>query len=163
MRFLSEVENGVYITDPLHNVHPDILARYYGTGGPPISRIDEDLEDPDVQTRTMLHEELIADLQSNLHDQPVPVPDNSNPFPSPEVEAIFCRALDDVRSAGLKPDNIFFRASEWAIDTYETHEDISVGFRRTKSLVMHLPPEIWMPRALEWAQGLLVLHYLLEL
>ncbi|KAG1889907.1 hypothetical protein F4604DRAFT_1568299 [Suillus subluteus] len=111
----------------------------------------------------MLHEEIIADMQSNIHDQPVPVPNNSNPFPSPEAEVIFCRALADVQSAGLKPDNVLFPASQWVIDTYETHEDISVGFRKTKSLTIHLPPEIWMPRALDWAQGLSVLHYLLEL
>jgi hypothetical protein len=84
VRFLSEVEKGVYITDPLRDVHPDIPARYYGTGGPPLSHIDA--EDSDVQTRTMLHEEIIADMQSNLHDQPVHVPNNSNPFASPEAE-----------------------------------------------------------------------------
>ncbi|KAG0707406.1 hypothetical protein DFH29DRAFT_796927, partial [Suillus ampliporus] len=160
IRFLSDVENGVYITDPLHDVHPDILNRYYGTGGPPLSRIDE--EDSDVQTRTTLREDIAADLQSNLHDQPVPVPDNSNPFPSPEAEDIFRQALTDVQSAGVKPDNAFFPASEWAFDTYETHEDISVGFRKTKTLMMHLPPEVWMPRAVVWAQGLSVLHYLLK-
>jgi hypothetical protein len=75
---------------------------------------------------------------------------------------IFCEALAEVQSAGLKPDNTLFAASEWAIDTYETHEDISVGFRKTKTLSVYLPPEIWMPRALAWAQGLSVLHHLLE-
>ncbi|KAG1849628.1 hypothetical protein DFJ58DRAFT_662291 [Suillus subalutaceus] len=162
MHFLSRVENGVYITDPLHDVHPDILTRYYGTGGPPLSHIDDLGKDTD-NSRTALQEEIAADMQSNLHDQPVPVPDHSNPFPSPEVEAIFCQALADVQSAGLKPDNSFFTASEWAIDTYETHKDISVGFRKTKTLLMSLPPKIWMPQALIWAQGLSVLHYLLEL
>ncbi|KAG1856469.1 hypothetical protein F4604DRAFT_1590356 [Suillus subluteus] len=144
MRFLSEVENRVYVTDPLHDIHPDILTRYYSTGGPSLSCIDKEDSD-DVQTRTTLQEEIVADMQLNLHDQPVPVPDNSNAFPSPKAEAIFYQALADVQSAGLKPDNTFFPASEWAIDTYETHEDISVGFRKTKTLSMHLPPEIWMP------------------
>ncbi|KAG1724333.1 uncharacterized protein EDB91DRAFT_1062891 [Suillus paluster] len=47
MHFLSEVENGVYITDPLHDVHPDILTQYYGTGGPPLSHINDSEEDTD--------------------------------------------------------------------------------------------------------------------
>ncbi|KAG1883227.1 hypothetical protein F4604DRAFT_1920409 [Suillus subluteus] len=127
MRFLSEVENRVYVTDPLHDIHPDILTRYYSTGGPSLSCIDKEDSD-DVQTRTTLQEEIVANMQLNLHDQPVPVPDNSNAFPSPKAEAIFYQALADVQSAGLKPDNTFFPVSEWAIDTYETHEDISVGF-----------------------------------
>ncbi|KAG1843459.1 hypothetical protein DFJ58DRAFT_665268, partial [Suillus subalutaceus] len=123
---LPDIENRVYITNPLHDVHPDILTRYYGTGGPPLSHIDE--EDSNVQTQTTLQDEIASDLQSNLHDQPVPVPDNSNPFPSPEAEVIFHQALADVQSAGVKPDDTFLPASEWAINTYETHEDISVGF-----------------------------------
>jgi len=155
MRFLSEVENGVYVADPLHNIHPDILTRYYGTGGPPLSRIDQEESDE-------LREEIMADVRSNLHDQPVSVPDHSYPFPSPEAEVIFRQALAEVQSAGLKPDNILFPVSEWSIDTYDTHEDISVGFRKTKSLSVYLPPEIWMPRALAWAQGLSVLHHLLS-
>jgi hypothetical protein len=155
MRFLSEVENGVYIADPLHDVHPDILTRYYGTGGPPLSHIDQ-------EDSAELRDVIATDIQSNLHDQPVLVPDHSNPFSSLEGEAIFRQALADVQSAGLKPDNTLFPASDWSIDTYETHEDISVGFRKVKTLLVHLPPEIWMPRALAWAQGLSVLHYLLE-
>ncbi|KAG1853410.1 hypothetical protein F4604DRAFT_1591593, partial [Suillus subluteus] len=67
IRLLSDIENGVYITDPLHDVHPDILTRYYGTGGPPLSRIDD--EDSDVQTQTTSQDEISSELQSNLHDQ----------------------------------------------------------------------------------------------
>jgi hypothetical protein len=70
MKFLSDIENGVYV-DPLHDIHPDILTRYYGTGGPPLSCIDQ-------EESAELREVIAADMQSNLHDQPVPVPDHAN-------------------------------------------------------------------------------------
>jgi hypothetical protein len=59
------------------------------------------------------------------------------------------------------PDSPHFPASQWNLSTYDTHENIVVGFQKTRSLVVHLPPEIWMPWALLWSRALSVLQYLL--
>ncbi|KAG1731007.1 hypothetical protein EDB19DRAFT_2010067, partial [Suillus lakei] len=157
LRFLSEIENGVYLDDPLEDIHPDLLARYHGTGGPSLSSEDQDDADEMHDLRDM----IVADLEENLNGEPVPVPKHANPFPSFEAETIFHQALTEIREADIMPDSPYFPASQWNLSTYDTHEDITVGFRKMRSLVVHLPPEIWMPRALLWSQALSVLQYLL--
>jgi len=157
LRFLSEIENGVYLDDPLENIHPDLLARYHGTGGPRLS--SEEQEDADEMHD--LRDMIVADIEGNLNGEPAPVPKHANPFPSLEAEMIFCQALADIQGSDIMPDGPHFPASQWNLSTYDTHENITVGFRKTRSSVVHLPPEIWMPRALLWSRALSVLQYLL--
>ena len=80
-----------------------------------------------------------------MNDEPVPVPKHANPFPSLEIETIFHLALMDIQATDIKPDSPYFPASHWNLSTYDTHEDITVGFRKMRALQVHLPPEIWMP------------------
>ncbi|KAG2117379.1 uncharacterized protein F5147DRAFT_567609, partial [Suillus discolor] len=141
----------------LEDIHPDLLAHYHGTGGPSLS--SEDQEDADEMHD--LQDMIVADLEENLNGEPILVPKHVNPFPSFEAETIFHQALTDIREADIMPDSPYFPALQWNLSTYDTHEDITVGFRKMRSLVVHLPPEIWMPWALLWSQALSVLQYLL--
>jgi hypothetical protein len=137
LRFLSEIENGVYLDDPLENIHPDLLAHYHGTGGPHLS--SEEQEDADEMHD--LRDMIVADIEGNLNGEPVPVPKHANPFPPLEAEMIFCQALTDIQGSDIMPDSPHFPASQWNLSTYDTHENITVGFQKTRSLVVHLPPD----------------------
>ncbi|KAF8837779.1 hypothetical protein BDN67DRAFT_908618, partial [Paxillus ammoniavirescens] len=153
----SVIENGVYIDDPFQDVDPDLLTHYYGTGGEPLS-FTEQAEAEELQGD--LEAQITADMQQNLHDEPVPMPDHSNPFSSPEI-IIFRKAVAEAEMVDLLPDSPVFPATHWDLHTYDTHEDIDVGFRKTKTLTIHLPPDVWMPQALAWAQGLTVMEHML--
>ncbi|KIK74208.1 hypothetical protein PAXRUDRAFT_176410, partial [Paxillus rubicundulus Ve08.2h10] len=107
-----------------------------------------------------LEAQITADMQANLHDEPVPVPDYSNPFSVPK-EVIFREAVGEAQQVGLLPDSPIFPATPWDLYVYDTHEDINVGFQKTKTLSIHLPPDVWMAWALTWAQGLTVMEHML--
>jgi hypothetical protein len=92
LKFLSKIENGVYLDDPLENIHTDLLACYHGTGGPCL--LSEEQEDADEMYD--LQDMIMADIESNLNGEPVPVSKNANPFPSFKAEMIFCQALADI-------------------------------------------------------------------
>lgn len=53
--------------------------------------------------------------------------------------------------------------AEWASsdDTYPSHEAIRCGNRGAKELIISLPLEFWWTRALEWAQGLELMTYVI--
>ncbi|KAH7908744.1 hypothetical protein BJ138DRAFT_1012174, partial [Hygrophoropsis aurantiaca] len=158
MRFLAQVNEGIYVNDPFKDIHPDILTRYHGTGGPSLSLEEQE----DAEEMQCLEGEIAADLESNLNHEPIAVPEQRNPFPSAEIEALFHQALADVQAEGHLPGTLAFPTSEWDLKSYPTHEDITVGFRRAKTLTVPLPPNVWMPRAIIWAQALQVLeHFLL--
>ncbi|KAH7919171.1 hypothetical protein BV22DRAFT_1023459, partial [Leucogyrophana mollusca] len=151
MRFLSEVENGVYTKDPFEDVHPDLIARYYGTEGPPLS-VDE--QDDVDEMRQAVEGEIASDMAANIHHEPVAVPEYSNPFPSADIEDLFYQALADVEASGLLPDSLTFPAFRWNLYSYDSHEDITVGFRKAKTLTIPLPPTVWCHELLDgYMQG----------
>ncbi|KIK79676.1 hypothetical protein PAXRUDRAFT_160712, partial [Paxillus rubicundulus Ve08.2h10] len=122
----------------------------------PISGLVTKNQSPSVN----IEAQITADMQQNLHNKPVPMPDHSNPFSSPEI-IIFREVVAKAEMVDLLPDSPIFPATHWDLHTYDTHVDINVGFWKTKTLTMHLPPDVWMPQALALAQGLTVMEHML--
>lgn len=50
--------------------------------------------------------------------------------------------------------------AEWENGEYPSVEEIKVGWKRQRQLVISLPDEVWRPRAEQWVQGLYVLNNL---
>ncbi|KAF8836291.1 hypothetical protein BDN67DRAFT_911482, partial [Paxillus ammoniavirescens] len=145
LRFLSEVEHGVYMEDPYADAHPDLLLRYYG-----VDSLTAEGSDADEQT---LEGEIAEEMQGNLNHEAIPVAEHHSPFASYRSENIFMQALAEVWESGLIPDHPNFLASDFHLTSYPTHEDITVGIHRSKSITLHLPHQ-WMPREQSWAQAL---------
>lgn len=104
---------------------------------------------------------IIADQESNILHEPVPVPDHRNPFSEdPTFEGYFFEALAEVRQEGIVPPGYGILPSEWAEEGYSPLEEIRLG--RSKTLTVALPDDIWRPRAELWVQGLDVLTRLIE-
>ncbi|KAF8837818.1 hypothetical protein BDN67DRAFT_908587, partial [Paxillus ammoniavirescens] len=163
LRFLSEVENGIYVEDPYADIHPTLLARYHGVDDPESLPLHEDADELDEMRQT-LEGEIATDMQANLNHEAITVAEHSSPFMSHDTETIFRQALADVQATGVIPDTIEFPVSGWDLSTYVTHEHITVGIRRSKFITLHLPATIWMPRAILWTQALHVLqHFLLAI
>ncbi|KAF8585468.1 hypothetical protein K439DRAFT_1343386, partial [Ramaria rubella] len=85
------------------------------------------------------------------HD-PIDVPDACSPFTHPDVLKTFKTALTYVHNAGLVPVDMGLRENEWEDSTYPTFEILKVG--RTKDTIITLPCTIWLPRAIQFRQGL---------
>ncbi|KAJ7232737.1 hypothetical protein C8J57DRAFT_1044785 [Mycena rebaudengoi] len=135
LRFISQTEHGVDEDQP--GVHPSVLEEFYG--------VDQDIDDgwDDVDM-----DDLIADEQlDDVRHEPVEVPPNGSPF-NAEIQAVFHDALQAVRAEEVIPE-------EFAdtLDDYPDEETIHLG-RGGKKISVVLPSDIWLPRALLWAQGL---------
>ncbi|KAF8591253.1 hypothetical protein K439DRAFT_1327261, partial [Ramaria rubella] len=85
------------------------------------------------------------------HD-PIDVPDARGPFTHPDVLKTFKTALTYVCNAGLVPVDMGLRENEWEDSTYPMFEILKVG--RTKDTIITLPHTIWLPRAIQFGQGL---------
>lgn len=161
MRFVSEVENGVYTEDPYADVHPELLLRYYGVDSTSISSEDEDEVE---EMHQILEGDIAADMEANLTHDAVAVAEHNSPFTTLEAEALFLQALGEVQEEGLIPDHSDDLGAEFDLTSYPTHEQITIGVRRSKLIILHLPPKIWMPRAQSWVQALHALeHFILAL
>jgi hypothetical protein len=153
MRLMSDLTRGKYSND-FDNVHPDILERYLGVHGPPSQRqhsgagaSDDDEDYSDLDDR------IAIDQEHHIRHDPIEVPPHSNPFKSPDTEALFDSAHRDVVAAGIVPSGFGVQESEWDGEIYPEHEDIKSG-RGGKHLNICLPFVIWWPRAVAWAQAL---------
>jgi hypothetical protein len=100
------------------------------------------------------------DIQENINHKPVKVPRSCSPFTNSAQADILFAALDDIRAAGLIPEGLGLSQSGWAEDTYPGFEIVTYG-RRKKDIVVELPEEIWLPRAIAWGQGLYAMQTLL--
>lgn len=151
----------MYTEDPYADVHPDLLLRYYGVDSLTAEGSDTDEVE---EMRQTLEGEIAEDMQGNLNHEAIPVAEHHSPFASCESKNLFMQALAEVQESGLIPDHPDFLASDFHLTSYPTHEDITVGIRRSKSVTLHLPPQIWMPRAQSWAQALHLLeHFMMAL
>ncbi|KAI0054649.1 hypothetical protein BV25DRAFT_1816776 [Artomyces pyxidatus] len=180
MRFLAAVEQGAYVDiDEYEAVHPDLLNRYYGVEGPVHSRRghqtgaghpsdEEDDTDSDADEREDIFQDLgdriAADQQANIRHEAIIPASKMSPFPSPEAEHAFWEVYAQTATGDDVPANLMLSAEEWEGDGYPTHEDILVGTRSRKVLVIALPIDVWYPKALAWGRALYLLeHCLLEL
>lgn len=163
MRFLGQLNDGVY-ADPMDNIHPDIIERYYGVDG--IERIrrpgetgaghpeDEDMEQPEQRVdEPVLSNTVADDLAHNVRHPPIKVARHGNPFRSPVVEKNFFAALGAIVQADIIPEGYGVLESEWEDGTYPAMEAINPG-TRGKEIIVALPRDVWLPRAILFAQGL---------
>ncbi|KAK7012593.1 hypothetical protein R3P38DRAFT_2549489 [Favolaschia claudopus] len=164
MRFLGELNQGVY-PDPMEGVHPDTINRYYGVergertrrAGQTGAGHSDDEEDSDGDVEMNEPEELVNavtdDLAHNVRHPAVKVARHQNPFRSPETEQAFRGALAEVIRQGIVPQGYGVRAEEWEDGTYPAMETINPG-TRGKEMVIALPRDVWLPRAVLFAQAL---------
>ncbi|KAH7903565.1 hypothetical protein BJ138DRAFT_1020415, partial [Hygrophoropsis aurantiaca] len=173
MRFMGQLEHGIYMEDELH-IHPDIIQHYYGSSAqgehptpPPVESTDEEeWEDVEMTTEAATGyadlPSLIADDQAPqfLHDG-VSVPKHASPFPESELEDAFWLALREVQELDYIPAGYGMIEEEWDGEGYPEIEVIRSGRRGRKEMTIALPDCTWRPRAVRWCQALEVLTYTL--
>ncbi|KAJ7486550.1 hypothetical protein FB451DRAFT_1391460 [Mycena latifolia] len=165
MRFLGQLNDGVYASDPMENVHPDIIDRYYGVEGD--ERVprpgqtgaghpddEEDLDAwEDEHDEDFLTHAVAEDLAHNIRHPAIKVARHKNPFRSAEMEANFFAALAEITEQNIVPQGFRVQEDEWEDGGYPAAEAINPG-TRGKEIIVALPREIWLPRAILFAQAL---------
>ncbi|KAF9043678.1 hypothetical protein BDP27DRAFT_1244207 [Rhodocollybia butyracea] len=139
MRLLGQLEHGVY-SDPYNGIHPEVL-QYYGA-----MEIGDETE-----ARNLAMDRIRQELQPNYHHQPVPVPKHESPFMDQLQEVdLFAKTLEGLEQSNFIPPNYHLRPEEWENDGYEAFEEIPFGKRGNHKLMVPLPADIWLPRAIQW-------------
>ncbi|KAJ7616812.1 hypothetical protein DFH06DRAFT_1012770, partial [Mycena polygramma] len=168
MRFLGQLNEGVY-ADPMEGVHLDTINRYYGVDGDVQPRRrgqtgaghpeDED-EESDSEDEDWVDEcdkdianAVTDDLVHNIRHPPVKVARHTNPFRSAEIKENFAAALAEIVRQGVIPEGYGVLENEWEDGGYPAMEAINPG-THGKEIIVALPQEIWLPRAILFAQGL---------
>jgi hypothetical protein len=143
----------------LEGVHPNVLQRYYGTTGRPKNRPcgctgagHDALE---------LQQEEIASIARNVSGVNDPefipevvAPTAPNPFSNPEHLNIYGEALHRLDEENVTPEHYGLDDSELHPSDREMYERITLGRSGRKFLDIPLPPEVWKPRAVRWAQAI---------
>lgn len=174
MRFLGQSSKGIYVEDPLHDVHPELLEQYYGvdghwrraphqTGAGHPEDEDGHEVDADVDPAELLNdqnatiedlENRIADAQStNIRHEPIKVARHASPFTTEEAEIEFWTIVEDVVKSHVLPDDFGVQPDEWGPGGYPHRASIKVG-AKAKAFEVDLPIDIWLPRAIRWTQAL---------
>jgi hypothetical protein len=163
MRFLGQTEHGIYGDDPMNDVHPDTINRYYGVCGAEQTRLsgetgaghveDEDVasgsddsnsEDSDDEAQwAELQHQIAYDQSHNVQHKPVKVARHHNPFATPEAEMEFQDVLSIIAEGKIILAGFGVRADEWD-DGYPELEIIKTG-SRGKELEVILPEAAWLP------------------
>ncbi|KAJ6578020.1 hypothetical protein B0H19DRAFT_1208066 [Mycena capillaripes] len=163
LRFLGQLNNGVYTTDPMEGVHVDTINRYYGVEGAERARHPgqsgaghpEDEEEGqwvDEQDDN-LADTVANDLAHNIRHPAIKVARHKNPFRSLLIEENFFAALEEIVRQGMVPEGYGVLQNEWEDGAYPTMEAINPG-THGKEIIIALPRDIWLPRAVLFAQGL---------
>ncbi|KAJ7643032.1 hypothetical protein DFH06DRAFT_999206 [Mycena polygramma] len=166
LRFLGQLTNGVNTTDPMDKAHPDTINRYYGVEGAPRARRpgqtgaghpgDEDSDDGldwMDENGEDLADAVEDDLAHNIRHPAIEVARHRNPFHSKAIEEKFFAALQEIIHHDLVPQGYGVLETEWEDGTYPAMETINPG-TRGKGIVVALPREVWLPRAILFAQAL---------
>ncbi|KAJ7886279.1 hypothetical protein B0H13DRAFT_1628024 [Mycena leptocephala] len=99
---------------------------------------------------------IAGDQDHHIRHAAIDVVENQCPFNSKDATAIFCQALEDVKSAGIISKHFGVAEAEWEEPFYGETENVKVG---RKDVEIVLPFEVWYPHAVAWAQGLeLMVH-----
>ncbi|KAJ7031446.1 hypothetical protein C8F04DRAFT_697783 [Mycena alexandri] len=106
IRFLGQLNEGVYRHDPLDGIHPDAINRYYGVEGRRVRRArnqtgagitsdDENSDDNDLSAddAEQLENRIEADVAHNIRHKPVKVARHRSPFKDDDLEANFLDLL----------------------------------------------------------------------
>ncbi|KAK6992797.1 hypothetical protein R3P38DRAFT_2568726 [Favolaschia claudopus] len=178
IRFIAELDKGIY-PDPMEGVHPDTINRYYGVEGEELVRLpgqtgaghveEEDWVDEQVEEEEDWaddHEGLVAavaeDIAHNIRHPAIKVARHANPFRQPSTEQAFLTALQDIVHRGIVPEGYGVLQKEWEDGSYPAWEAINPG-TRGKEIIVALPHEVWLPRAVLFVQGLDVMSRCLAL
>ncbi|KAJ7173237.1 hypothetical protein C8R46DRAFT_893090, partial [Mycena filopes] len=157
------LDNGVYTVDPFKELHPDTIERYYGVEGPIQVRRpgqtgaghpdDEDEDEWVDEADEYLHAVVEEDLAHNIRHPAIKVARHRNPFHSSTMEENFFGALGEIVRLNLVPEGYGVIEDEWEDGSYPSMEAINPG-TRGKEIVVELPRDVWLPRAVLFAQGL---------
>lgn len=144
---------GVYV-DERDNVPLDILERYLGVYGDQTRQhTGQTGTSTSVDEWNTMVTQISADQQGNIRHDGITPPPTNHPFPNPTIEEIFRKALQNVESEGLLPNNYRIRDDEWNNEEYPSKEVIQFGRGSRKCLKVKLPVNIWKPRAERWCQA----------
>ncbi|KAF8590167.1 hypothetical protein K439DRAFT_1330909, partial [Ramaria rubella] len=100
-----------------------------------------------------LQKQIISDIHTNIHHQPVKAPRSQSPFKSPAQEAIYFAALNEIQAANLIPSGFGVKPSEWEDGEYPAYEHTTFGCHK-KEITVNTPVVIWLPHAIAWCQAL---------
>ena len=162
---MGAVEEGIHTSpDAFDGVDAELLNRYYGVDGPTIYRHPMQTgaghphdEYDDIETR------IGEDQERNVRHDPIDVAEHHNPFPHGNAEFLFWQAVEEAAEQNIIPDGMMLHAAEWDEGCYPTHEEISIGTRGRKALVIALPVEIWWPRAVHWCRSVQILEHFIQM
>jgi len=168
---LGQLEFGVY-DDDCENASIEQLNRHYGVHGNIIQRLpgqtgaghpaneDEDV-DAGVDSENWIDvdetSEAVAEAGNNVYAEPVPVPENNNPFTSDDELQLFAHLLQHYQNQAYIPSGYGMLQDEWEGGIYPTFQVISSGRRGSKQLMIGLPDNIWQPQSELWVQALDIL------
>jgi hypothetical protein len=163
----------------MHDVHPDIVNKYYGVDGHRLVRgptqtgagqpegedaetfsIDNYSEDDDAEEMEVddaeeyLQDCITEDQAKNIRHPAVKVARHANPFKCEADEDRFFAVLAEIRGRTLIPEGYGVLEHEWEDEAYPVLETINPGTRGSKQIIVELPRAIWLPRAILFAQGL---------
>ena len=141
MRLLGQLEQGVYIDD-LEGAPLEDLIEFYGLDDDPLGSDTDD-------------EDSSGDEKDN--ETAVVVPESRSPFRDEVAENVFYESLEEVQRDGIIPTGLGVRPQEWGEEGYPSVEHIRTGKRGGREIVIGLAVDIWIPRAVVWAQALNVL------
>ncbi len=163
------MEYGVY--DDYNSVPVSTLETHYGVcgkvthrfpgqtgaGHPADEESDEESADEDADWIDIDGtEEAITEANVNTHAEPVPVPENNNPFGShnSNTTCVFVTMLIYYESSNYIPPGFGMLTDEWEYESYPTIQAILSGRRGSKRLEIGLPDNIWRPRSEKWVRAL---------
>jgi hypothetical protein len=155
---MGQLNEGVYATDPMDDVHPDTIERYYGVEGaervqrPGQTGAGHEEDDDWIDKTEPLVNAVTDDLAHNIRHPAIKVACHRKPFRSPEIEQNFLAALGDIIAQGIVPEGYGVLENEWD-GPYPALEAINPG-TRGKQILVALPRDLWLPRAILFAQGL---------
>ena len=159
---LGRAQLGSY-QDDCEGIHPNTIAKYYGTDGHSERYLGE-------TGAGHPSDERVGDLANRLHEHQsrnvkhdaITVPSHANPFTSNSgAQRTFCSVLADVVRHNVIPSSYGVLPEEWTDGLYPDTEQLIVG-RKRKPITLLLADPIWKAQAIQWVQGLSVLSQFQE-
>ncbi len=153
--------------DEMAREDPDVIERYYGVvdGNFQGDHNHNQVEDGSEGVETLSDEEPLArshDTRSrvlchqrrSVRHEAIPTPRNESPFESVQQEEEFKTKLERIQIQGTVPDSYNLTRRELGNKPYPNMESLPGRMCGSRELNIILPPEVWRPRALIWAQAL---------
>lgn len=157
MRLLGQMSKGMYVDDPLERINPETLATYYDAGED--AQVYSNLNNGgNAGDSALVHlvDEVGRLQEKNIRHKALSMPRHGNPFAeAKEVERMFWEAISQLQDGNIVPR--FYGVHDEELEGgYPDQETIKYG-GRGKSLRIQLPVDIWLPRAIFWAQAASIL------